>query len=376
MSTSASEAVSARKVASTIAIIPVVALVIAGLAVLDIALARTEEAETEASAREAYRNGRALLAQHKTDEAVEAFRKAHASVRDNTTYQLALINGLMAAGKAGEAEPLMDEVLQSAPNDGPSVLLAARLMASKGKPIAAAALYHRAIYGEWPKDARQQQIAARLELIQFFERLGRQQDMLAELIPLEDEAGSNETLRLKIANLFLAANAPGHAETAFRSLIQRDPTDALAYEGLGKVELETGDYRRAHSAFTMASVRNGNLPDLAAQLSLTKSLTELDPTSRHLSSGEKYQRSLKILQMTRDDFQSCIASSTRVNADESSTLTEQADDLLTAKAAVQPTNELAESILDVAQRLWQVRKKVCASPAKDELRLIMEKLSQ
>ena len=376
MGTTVSGADRVRNSVSSIALIPVVALLIVGLAVLDLALARTEEAETEASAREAYKNGRALLAQHKTDEAVEAFRKAHALVRSDETYQLGLISALMAAGKTAEAEPLMDEVLQTSPNDGPSVLLAARLMANKGQPTAAAALYHRAIYGAWPKDARQQQIAARLELIHFYQRLGRQQDMVAELIPLEDEAGDNQKLRMEIANLFLAANAPGHAEASYRALIQQDPKNGFAYEGLGKVELETGDYRRARSAFVMASVRSGNLPDLTKQLSLAKSLTELDPTSRHLSSIDKYLRSLKILQMVRDDFKACVASSTKINADESSTLIGQADSLVSAQPPAQPTNEMAENILDIAQNLWQTRGKLCASPSNDELRLIMEKLSQ
>ena len=145
------------------------------------------------------------------------------------------------------------------------------------------------------------------------------------------------------------------------------------------MELETGDYHRAHSAFVMASVRNANLSDLPAQLALTKSLTDLDPTVRQLSSSEKYRRSLNILQMARDSYQRCLDSPVGVSASELPPLLEQADSFLHAESPAQPTNELAETILDLAQSIWQARKKACgssASPASDELRLIMEKLSQ
>ena len=133
------------------------------------------------------------------------------------------------------------------------------------------------------------------------------------------------------------------------------------------MELETGDYHRAHSAFVMASVRNANLSDLPAQLALTKSLTDLDPTVRQLSSSEKYRRSL-------NNYQRCLDSPVGVSASELPPLLEQADSFLHAESPAQPTNELAETILDLAQSIWQARKKACgssASPASDELRLII-----
>jgi thioredoxin-like negative regulator of GroEL len=161
-------------------LIAVIALVIAGLAALDWSLAQTEQAEMQKSAQRAYRKGADLLHKGRMTEALDSLRTAHALERSNEQYELGLTEALIATGKISEAEPLMNEVLEGRSNDGQANLIAARLMIKKGEFREAEAYYHRAIYGEWPDNAPEHRIAARMELIQLVQAHGNQQDLLAE----------------------------------------------------------------------------------------------------------------------------------------------------------------------------------------------------
>jgi len=378
MSTSTTTPVRTRP-RPTVGLIIVIAAVIAALAALDILLENAEESETQNSAEAAYQAGESALRAGHNLAAIEDFRKAHASMREDETYELALIGALMNAGRYADAEPLMNEVLERNPDDGPALLVAARLQANKGKPVQAAAFYHRAIYGEWPTDAREKQIDARLELVEFLRSRHQTEDMLAELILLQEEAGEDQGLLLRTAHLFLLAGSPRHAESAYRKVISLDPRNPAAYAGLGEVELETGDYRQARSEFLLAKTRAPADRHIQERLDMAKALEELDPTSRRLPSAEKYRRSIKILQLARDDFQACLTSRPAAATQNASDLMTKANGLMPTTPPAVVNNELAENVLDTAQQLWQARIKDCGLPAAPEgdlLRLIMEKLAQ
>lgn len=64
----------------------------------------------------------------------------------------------------------------------------------------------------------------------------------------------------------------------------------------------------------------------------------LDPTPRQLSSREKYQGSLYLLQLTRAAYAKCTGN--------------QAQTYLRNKAPAQVTNELAEESLALAEQMW------------------------
>jgi tetratricopeptide (TPR) repeat protein len=364
---------------TTVGLIFIIAAVVAALAALDILLENAEESETQSSAEAAYQAGQVAFRAGHTAAAIEDFRKAHAAVREDETYELALIGALMNAGRYADAEPLMKEVLERNPDDGPALLVAARLQAKKGKPVQAAAFYHRAIYGAWPRDAREKQIEARIELVEFLKSRHQTEEMLAELILLQEEAGEDQALLLRTADLFLLAGSPKHAESAYRKVISLDPRNPAAYAGLGEVELETGDYRQARSEFVLAKMRSPADQHIQERLDLAKALEELDPTSRRLPSVDKYRKSIKILQLARDDFQACLTSRPAAATQNASDLMTQANSLMPITPPAMVNNELAENVLDVAQQLWQTRIKDCGLPAAPEgdlLRLIMEKLAE
>jgi thioredoxin-like negative regulator of GroEL len=359
--------------------IVLVALVIAGLAALDWSLAQTEQVEIQKSAQRAYRKGRDLFQKGRTTEALEFLRTAHALERHDEQYELGLIEALTATGKISEAEPLMNEVLEHKPNDGQANLIAARLMTKKGEFREAEPYYHRAIYGEWPDNAHEHRIAARLELIQIVQTHGSQGDLLAELLPLEEEAAKNEQLQLKVAHLLLVAGSPSRSAELYSTILQREPQSMAACLGLAEADLQRGEYRRAHANFLRAYHHDENDSWIRSRMELSNELSELDPTVRQLSSLDKYRRSLRILQLARNNLQECLSREPNANSGDAQQLLSSASKAVSAKFPKHVTNEMAERELGLAENLWQARLKTCGkitTSHEEPLRLIMEKLAQ
>lgn len=357
----------------------VVALVIGVLAVLDWSLKQTEQNEMRRTAEQAYLNGEQLLARGRTADAVNELRRAHALDRANEDYELGLIHGLLAAGKIAEAQPLMNDLLLEEPNDGAANLTAARLELRKNKMRDAEAFYHRAIYGDWPSEPVKHRIAARLELIQLLQKQGNTQDLLAELLPLEEEADGDEQLQAKLAQLFLVAGSPSRAADIYRTILRRNPNDASAYAGLGEADLRSGEYRAAHANFLQASYHDPNNAQIHSRLELASTLASLDPTVRRLTSIEKYRRSVQVLQLARSDLQQCLTRNPSANTQALQQLLVSANAAVPAKTPDVVANEMSENILGLAIQLWQARQKACtgsSSPDEETLRLVEQKLAQ
>lgn len=379
MSAAKQEAAEGPPRARILALVAIIALVIAALSAIDSFLENAEQSELRSQAQQSYIAGSRLLSEGKRNEAVEALRKAHALERRNDNYEISLIEALMAAGKADEAESLMNETLLREPNDGRANLIAARLMSKKGMIADAESYYHRAIYGEWPDNAAAHRTSARLELIDFLVATGQKGELLAELLPLEDEAGKNTSIEKRLARLFLIAGSPSRAADAYRVLIRKGRNDAASYAGLGEAELELGDYHAAHAAFREASHLKPGDAGLRGQLQLSATLTALDPTPRRLPSMEKYHRSLRVLELASGDLEQCVVNHPEVATGETAQLLKEAENAVAGRAPAHVTNEVAEGILELSERIWQARIQSCGSgTAADEepTRLIMEKLAQ
>ena len=249
----------------------------------DVFLARMETTELHKEARGDFEQGMQQLAAGHADEAVDTLRKAHAIERDDTHYSLALAQALIAAGKLDEAGTMLSDSLEQSPNDGQSNLLEARLMVRRGKVQDAESYYHRAIYGIWPQNAEMQRIRVRLELAQLLASIKSDQELLAELIPLDAEAQHDLAVRRQVAHLYIEADTPARAVTAYRALIRDDPDDGANYSGLGEAELALGNYREAKTAFQNA-IHHG--ADAQARLDLATRMADLDPTPRYLSAAK------------------------------------------------------------------------------------------
>jgi tetratricopeptide (TPR) repeat protein len=359
----------------------VLVIVIVCLAAVDRFLAAVESAEVKNAAARSYLSGSRLLEQGKTNEAIDFLRDGHALERQNPAYELQLITALTTAGKIAEAEPLMTDILQRAPNDGRANLSAARLMIRKGNTAEAEAYYHRAIYGEWSRDPLLHRVPVRLELIDLLLQKNKKPELLPELISLEAESPPDGPIQKRLAELFLLAGSPSRAANVYANIVEKNPKDISAYEGLGEAELEEGQYRAAHTAFLRASLLDPDNASVREHLQTLNMVTELDPTLRQLTSAGKYNRSIRILEMTRRLIDQCIAKSSSgssvLNANENRQLLKTADATLGGKTPAQVTNELAEGVLSLAERLWRLDTVACgvASPNENALDLIMRKLA-
>lgn len=355
-----------------------IALVIVGLATFDKFLATAQDVEGQHLAQQSYLDGLRLRRTGKIKEAVEAFRKAYTLERRNTGYELELVDSFIAAGQIDRPELLIHDVLEREPNDGRANLLGAHLMLAEGKPDQAAAYYHRAIYGDWPPDAAAHRVAVRMELVDFLVARGKRQELLAELLALQEEAGKDPATEERLARLFLVAGSPPRAADEYRAVIKQNPKNAAAYAGLGEAELQLGEYRLAHTAFLTASNYNPRDASIRRQLELSDTLAALDPTSRKLTSMEKYRRSLRILDLARSDLDHCVASHPALASDEARQLLASANDTL-SETPTEVTNEIAENDLNLVEQTWHARIKICGpatSPDEDPLRLIVERLTQ
>lgn len=353
-------------------------VLVMALTALDRFLARTESSEVQSGARNSYLAGTRLLQAGKANEAVDALRTAHALVRDNIDYELGLVTALIDAGRTAEANPLMDDALQSEPNDGRTNLIAARLAVKKGDAVQAESYYHRAIYGEWPDRAASRRLAARMELVDLLASKGRQQELLAELISLQAEAPPDDvSAQRRLAQLFMSAGSPGRAAIVYQALVAKNAGDRDAWAGLGEAELENGQYQNAHIAFYRAFLHNTKDASIRARLELLNTVTALDPTPRQLPTAEKYRRSLQILEMARASLEECSTAQAPVTpSGEDAQLLAEAD-AAAIKTGARITNELAENALAVAEKLWRAKLKACgpASAGEEPLRLIMVKLA-
>ncbi len=360
-------------------LVVIIALVIAGLATFDKFLATAQAVEGQHLAQQSHLDGLRLRRAGKIKEAVDALRKAYSLERRNTEYELELVDSLIAAGQIDRPELLIHDVLERQPNDGRANLLGAHLMLAEGEPDQAESYYHRAIHGEWPTDAVAHRVAVRMELVDFLAARGKRQDLLAELLVLQEKAGRDPATEERLARLFLVAGSPSRAADEYRAVIKQNPKDAAAYLGLGEAELQRGEYHLAHKAFLAASNYNPGEASIRRQVELSDTLAALDPTSRKLTSMEKYRRSLRILDLARSGLERCAAGNLALASDETRQLLASANDALTSTPPVEATNEIAENVLNLVERTWQARIEICGpalSQDEDPLRLIMDRLAQ
>lgn len=340
-----------------IGLILAIAAIIGGFWAIDIFLARTETRETEAEARHYNARGEELLKAGKAAEAIEPLSKAHVEDRDNIAYEMDLAEALLDDGRLEETGRTLEDILARAPNDGEANLLEARLMLRTNDFQEAGAYYHRAIFGIWGPDSEQRRIQVRMELAGVLAQRGDKQELLAELLGFGPEAMDNPEVEKKVATWYLDAGSPQRAAEVYKTLMEQNPGDKSNAAGLGEAELAMGNYRAAESAFSKAGEKD--------RAWLAGEIAALDPTIRTLSSAEKFRRSQRILERTRDML-------TRCQGDPK--LVDEANELLKQKPRGQVTNELAEDRLSLAQDLWDARPKGCETD--EVLRLVMKKLAQ
>lgn len=331
-------------------------LAIAALFVADTYLARMERSESAVEATRLFDEGRTLIARGDSLNAIERIRDALAIERTNRFYQQTLAQTQLAAGKTADAEATLGGLLESDPTDGQANLIMGRVLAKEGRFPEAISYFHRAIYGQWGQDAPQNRLRARFELIDLLAQRDSKEDLLAELLPVQDQVPRDLQTRARMGRLFLRAGSPTRAADIFRGIVQEAPANADGYAGLGESEFAQANYPAAERAFESAVRLAPTNDTVRKRLELCGELLALDPTLRGLSPAERLNRSRKLVELAGEEVSKCAAGG----------------------ALNQKAGRVTESNLDLAAELWQARAKECKSqPAADDpLALVMARLAR
>jgi tetratricopeptide (TPR) repeat protein len=335
----------------------------------DAFLAKAERNANQLEAARYFKNGQRLIEEGRSADAAEQFRSAMSLERDNQDYQLALGEAQLASGQLSDAEATLQNLLERNSFSGPANLAMARVLVKQGKINDAIFYYHRAIYGQWDKNAGSNPVRVRMELADLLSRQDSKEGLLAELLPLQDEAADDPATRKKLGWWFLAAGSPARAASVFRSVLHEQSEDAEAYSGLGQAEFAEGNYAVARGDFLAALRLRPDDEDVANRLETSDRVLALNPRRSGLSAEEEYSRSRKLVEAVLDDLTQCAPQSP----------TGPAQDLIeTAEKDLKRRGNAAGNI-KLAERLWQMRKASCAgpiSPAEEPLALVFGKLAQ
>jgi tetratricopeptide (TPR) repeat protein len=272
----------------------IIAIFVAFLA-LDFALARIERTETAAHAADLFAEGNQLLAAGRTGDAIDRFGSAHTMERDSVRYALALARAALAHGEPADAEETLVPLLETNATDGAVNLVMARVLLAEHRTDEAISYYHRAIYGRWFRDSLENRTTARFELIDLLATAHKRAELLAELLPLDDGAGT-PAFRTRLARLFLVAGSPGRARDLFRAVLRASPHDADAFAGVGEASLALGNFRTARADLRAAQEARPNDARIDSLATLADSAAALDPGDTRIPPAARYQRTLELLQ--------------------------------------------------------------------------------
>jgi tetratricopeptide (TPR) repeat protein len=349
---------------------------IAALAATDTFLAKVERTEGQAEARRLLVEGQRLVQRGRDADAINKFRSALSVSRGNQEAQLGLAGALLAVGRLTDAETLLQEMLRRSATDGAANLTMARVMVKEGRSVEATSYYHQSIYGRWSQDARANRVKVRFELIEVLVRQNADREVLAELLPLQDEAPDDIQTRKRIARVYLSAGSPSRALDLFREILRQQPQDFDAYAGLGEAEFARGNYRIARTDFKVALRLNPADEEIGKRLGVCETVLTLDPTQRGLSTAERYRRGIKLVELALEGMNRCVGTPPPADV---SDLAEKAKQALMRRVSFARQDEVTEANLDLADQLWQARQKQCKqapAEADEPLALVIAKLAQ
>ena len=343
------------------------------LIVADTALARVDRQATRSTAADEYKVGVNLIAHKRLDDAIEHLRTAATLDRDKPVYTVALAQAVLSQGRALDAEQMLLPLLERDATDGEANLAMARVLARQSRVDEAKSYYHRAIYGIWPGDAARSRAIARFELIDLLAQTGARQELLAELLPIEDEAPEDTVQRKKVADYFVLAGSPAKASDIYRDLLRRNPRDANSYVGLGRAALAMGNYPVARSDLLAAQKIAPEDSSIAVTIKLADSVIAIDPTQRGLGLDEQVRRSRQLVQMTIKSAHKCLDVEAPSVA---AALDSVARSLVGGGGAVNRAQSVDESI-SLAGALWRMREGRCTGrPDNEALALVQDRIAQ
>jgi len=364
----------AANISEFIATFAVILAAVVGLVLFDTALARIDVRERKVSAAREFAAGEQLVAEGKNDQAIEHLRSASTLDGENTRYATALADAVLADGRPNDAELLLVPLLERNATDGAANLTMARVLVKEGKIAEAKSYYHRAIYDLWPRGAEDNRTTARFELIDLLASTDARQELLAELLPIQDDSTNSLAQRKRIAHLFVVAGSPSRAVTIFRDVLRHDAKDADAYIGFAAAALSLGDFATAKADLVAAQkLSPQDSSSIQARISVTDSVIALDPTQRGLSLAEQYRRSRNLVQLTLASVRKCLGTQA---PDVAAALNSAGASLVASAAAASQSQSIDQTLL-LAEQLWALRRGRCSAERRDgALALVQNRITQ
>jgi tetratricopeptide (TPR) repeat protein len=359
-------------VAEFVATLAAVLGAIVALLLVDSALARVDTRARQAYATREFATGQQLLANKQTAEGIEHLRTAATLDASNAAYTTALAEANLAAEKPRLAEQILTPLLASSAKDGAANLAMARALAKEGRTEEAKSYYRTAIIGVWPPGSDRMRTTARFELIDYLAQTNAKQELLAELLPLQDDSSNDVVARKQIAERFISAGSPERAVTIFRNILQKNSRDASAYVGLADAALALGNFTSARTNLLAAQRLDSTDEVIAARLKQVDSVITLDPTQRGLSLDQQYRRSRNLIQMTLTSVRACLGA----EAPQVAAALDSAGQSLIARPQ-EGQGQSIEQTLALAQQLWGLRRTRCAPQREPTpLSLVQDKIAQ
>jgi len=285
---------------------------------------------------------------------------------------------LVKAGRLNEAETYLREMLRQDPNSGPANLGLGRILLQQGATSPVIAAFHHAIYGSWPKDAQASRIAARLELIAALGKVGAKRQAQAELLALSAETPDDPGMQKQVGHLLLQFGFSSDAADIFRKVLQKEKSDAMAYDGLGEAELALGDFSSAQSAVRRAvRIAPGN-GDYEKRLQLADQVIAIDPAISGLHAADRFEVSLKLLEASVGVLDQCLAGARTPVAEDVRSLADEGRKALLRHKRPASYSDAADSNIALAKRMWGERNRICgaATPAEEPLSRVMGQLTR
>jgi tetratricopeptide (TPR) repeat protein len=331
-------------------------------------------AERGRKADQAYQAANEFFRQDRLPEAIEQYRKA-LSISHSVSHRLGLASALVKAGRMDEATIYLDEILRQEPDSGPANLASAQALAAGGKVDDAVLHYRRAILGAWTDHPVERRIQARMELVAYLGKAGRQAEARAELLALVAGLPNDPALRKRAGRMLLDLGLPRDAADLFRDLLKRGPPGAAEYAALGEAAFLLGDYRAARDAFRKALEIDPADSAAVGRADLCDRILALDPVLRGLGAKERFRRSQEILKAVTAQLAACAGPEAALPAPSRDALA-AARASLARKRPPSSFSDAADANTALAGKLWEQRKASCAAPpAADPMRFIMSALA-
>lgn len=319
-----------------------------------------------------YQQGSRLLDAGQGDEAVVAFRKAIVNDRDNRLYAQALARALEMAGRDKEAEGLLLQLRESAPEDPQVNVELGRIAVRQGNIQDAIRYYHNALYGIWSGEQIDlRRTDARRELINFLIAQHARDQALAEILALRAHLSNDPVSDFELGGLFMRVDDPQRALQEFHSVLQEQPHNQPALQGAGEAAFQIGDYVQARRFLSAVAAPDSNTKNL---LELATLVIENDPFEPRLSDQERERRLLADFNQAAQHLLGCLAQQAApVNTTLLKSVQEKLDALrpLLTPAHLKSDPNLSTNALELIYEAEDATSRSCGQPQGFDMALLL-----